>query len=47
MKINVYITVNPGFTVQKWGLRGSKLYRRVSVMQKLVSKVNPSNVSVE
>ena len=26
--------VNPTFTVQKWGLKGSKLYRRVYVMNR-------------
>ena len=29
----MYIPVNPSFTIQKWGLRESKLYRRVFVMQ--------------
>ena len=29
----MYTPVNPSFTIQKWGLRGSKLYRRVFVMQ--------------
>ena len=28
----IYIPLNPGFTIQKWGLRGSKLYRRVFVL---------------
>ena len=28
----VYTPVNPSFSIQKWGLRGSKLYRRVFVM---------------
>ena len=28
----MYTPVNPSFTIQKWGLRGSKLYRRVFVM---------------
>ena len=28
----MYTTVNPSFTVEKWGLMGSKLYRRVFVM---------------
>ena len=30
----MYNPVNPSFTVEKWGLRGSKLYRHVSVMLK-------------
>ena len=30
----MYTPVNPSFTIQKWGLRGSKLYRRVYVMFK-------------
>ena len=29
---NKKINVNPSFSVYKWGLRGSKLYRRVFVM---------------
>ena len=28
----MYTPVNPGFTIYKWGLRGSKLYRHVFVM---------------
>ena len=28
----MYTPVNPSFTIQKWGLKGSKLYRRVFVM---------------
>ena len=28
----MYTPVNPSFTVSQWGLRGSKLYRHVSVM---------------
>ena len=28
----MYTPVNPSFTILKWGLRGSKLYRRVFVM---------------
>ena len=28
----MYIPVNPSFNIQKWGLRGSKLYRQVFVM---------------
>ena len=28
----MYTPVNPIFTIQKWGFRGSKLYRRVFVM---------------
>ena len=30
----MYTPVNPSFTIQKWDLRGSTLYRRVSVMLK-------------
>ena len=29
----MYTPVNPSFTIYKWGLRGSKLYRYVFVMQ--------------
>ena len=28
----MYTPVNPSFTIQKWGLWGSKLYRHVFVM---------------
>ena len=28
----MYTPVNPSFTTEKWGLRGSKLYKYVSVM---------------
>ena len=28
----MYTPVNPSFTIQKWGLKGSKLYRYVFVM---------------
>ena len=28
----MYTPVNPSFTVKKWGLRGSELYRHVFVM---------------
>ena len=28
----MYTPVNPSFTIQKWGLRGSKLYRHVFMM---------------
>ena len=28
----MYTPVNPSFTIEKWGLRGTKLYRRVFVM---------------
>ena len=28
----MYTPVNPGFTLKKWGLRGSTLYRHVFVM---------------
>ena len=30
----MYTPVNPSFTIKKWGLRGSKLYRRVFVMKR-------------
>ena len=30
----MYTPVNPSFTIQKWGLRGSKLYSHVFVMQR-------------
>ena len=29
----MYTPVNPSFTIQKWGSRGSELYRRVLVME--------------
>ena len=29
----MYTPVNPSFTIKKWGLRGSKLYRYVFVMK--------------
>ena len=29
----MYTPVNPSFTIEKWGLRGSKLYRHVFVMK--------------
>ena len=29
----MYTSANPSFTIWKWGLRGSKLYRHVFVMQ--------------
>ena len=31
----MYTPVNPSFTIQKWGLRGSKLYRHVFVMWRM------------
>ena len=46
----MYTPVNPSFTIQKWGLRGSKLYRDVFVMlrkyQSLLSAKNKKNISV-
>ena len=33
-KKKMYTPVNPSFTILKWGLRGSKLYRHVFVMSK-------------
>ena len=32
-----YTPINPSFTVKKWGLRGSKLYRHVFVMSAEIS----------
>ena len=32
----MYTPVNPSFTIYKWGLRGSKLHRRVFVMKSSV-----------
>ena len=29
----MYTPVNPSFTIQKWGLRGSKLFRHVFLMK--------------
>ena len=29
----MFTPVNPSFTISKWGLKGSKLYRRVFMMQ--------------
>ena len=29
----MYTSVNPNFTIEKWGLRGLKLYRYVFVME--------------
>ena len=31
----MYTPLNPSFTIEKWGLRGSKLYRHVFVMNEL------------
>ena len=39
MKNNVY-PENPSFTTKKWGLRGSKLYRHVFVMEALLMSTN-------
>ena len=36
----MYTPVDPSFTIWKWGLRGSKLYRHVFVMIFTVKKVN-------
>ena len=33
----MYTPLNPSFTIQKWGLRGSKLYRYVFVMNGLIN----------
>ena len=34
----MYTPVNTSFTIQKWGLRGLKLYRHVSVMLNFILK---------
>ena len=31
----MFIPVNPSFTISKWGLRGSELYRYVFVMVRI------------
>ena len=31
----MYTPVNPSFTIKKWGLRESKLYRHVFIMKKI------------
>ena len=33
----MYTPANPSFTIKKWGLRGSKLYRHVFVMSTVLS----------
>ena len=38
----MYTPVNPSFTIYKWGLRGSKLYRHVFVM-KTNRKLRPTD----
>ena len=38
----MYTPVNPSFTIQKWGLRGSKLYRYVFVMHWCLPQVHTS-----
>ena len=38
----MYTPVNPSFTIQKWGLSGSKYYRHVFVM--FVTKNKKTNV---
>ena len=40
-----YTPVNPSFTTYKWGLRGSKLYRRVFVMQRICRNWSWSTLS--
>ena len=45
-KTNVY-PVNPSFTISKWGLRGSALYRYVFVMEALRCPLIESLVIVE
>ena len=37
----MYTPVNPRFTIQKWGLRGSKLYRHVYVIGTAVHLSRP------
>ena len=39
----MYTPVNPSFTILKWGLRGSKLYRHVFVMYCCTRKILYSN----
>ena len=39
MRKIMYTPVNPSFTIKKWGLMGSKLYRRVFVMGHLQKHV--------
>ena len=34
----MFTPVNPSFTILKWGLRGSKLYSHVFVMENVSSK---------
>ena len=34
----MYTPVNPSFTIKKWSLRGSELYRHVFVMISLLSE---------
>ena len=36
----MYTPVNPSFIIQKWGLRGSKLYRHVFVMDQIFLYAN-------
>ena len=36
----IYTPVNPSFTIRKWGLRGSALYRPVFVMSKTTNSPN-------
>ena len=39
MRKIMYTPVNPSYTKQKWGLRGSKLYRSGFVMRKVMQNV--------
>ena len=41
----MYTPVNPSFTIEKWGLRGSTLYRHVFVMWALI--VRPLTVALD
>ena len=42
----IYTPVNPSFTIWKWGLRGSKLYRYVFLMQSKFSKTHSALLKV-
>ena len=44
-KTITYTPVNPRFTIQKWDLRGSKLYRHVFVMVKILIRQCCSDIS--
>ena len=42
----MYTSVNPSFTINKWGLSRSKLYRHVLVMSDLVYTVSQAYLSM-